>query len=148
MNNTKTHSCRSLVYSVFPVLHQADTQIPLINWDKGSQHVNTREDKKTTVGVLYLFYVVVVLCFVCCCSPCCLHRMLHWKGDMLTWVECAAGLLKVSQCYFWYTAIFIDECAAEDVSDLADHFCLQLKGELSITHIHSFIVFFRIIYNF
>lgn len=45
--------------------------------------------------------------------------------------------------------IHCHECAAEDVSDLADHFCLQLKGELSITHIHlQFIEFFRIIYNF
>lgn len=63
MNNTEAHSSRSLVYSFFPTLRQADTQIPLINWDTGSQHVNTEQDKQATVGAQYLFlYGGIVLC--------------------------------------------------------------------------------------
>lgn len=63
MNNTEAHSSRSLVYSFHPALSQADTQIPLINWDTGSQHVNTEEDKQATVGAPYLFFMwCIVLC--------------------------------------------------------------------------------------
>lgn len=63
MNKTEAHSSRSLVYSSFPALRQADTQIPLINWDSGSQHVNTEEDKQATVGAPYLLLPRrIVLC--------------------------------------------------------------------------------------
>lgn len=34
----------------FPAQCQADTQIPLIEWDTGSQHVNREEGKQQTVG--------------------------------------------------------------------------------------------------
>lgn len=83
MKNTDAHSSRSLVYSSFPTLRQADTQIPLINWDTGSQHVNTEEDKQATVGAPYLFYVVH--CALCAIVP--LETCIRWCiGDELTLV--------------------------------------------------------------
>lgn len=85
MKNTDAHSSRSLVYSFFPTLRQADTQIPLINWDTGSQHVNTEEDKQATVGAPYLFYVVH--CALCAIVP--LETCIRWcieNGDELTLV--------------------------------------------------------------
>lgn len=84
MNNTEARSSRSLVYSFFPTLRQADTQIPLINWDTGSRHVNTEEDKQATVGAPYLF----LLCF---CAPLFGLKPVSdhplRKGDVLTVVE-------------------------------------------------------------
>ncbi|TNN65101.1 hypothetical protein EYF80_024710 [Liparis tanakae] len=44
-------SIESLVYCVAPASSRADTQIPLINWDTGSRHVNTEGDKQPSVGV-------------------------------------------------------------------------------------------------
>lgn len=87
MNNTEAHSSRSLVYSFFPTLRQADTQIPLINWDTGSQHVNTEEDKQATVGAPYLF-LCAVSCFVRHCTNWNLYQMVHWekrKADGFAW---------------------------------------------------------------
>lgn len=73
MNNTAAHSSRSLVYSFPPTLRQADTQIPLINWDAGSQHVNTEEDKQATDEAPYLLHVLH-------CAPLFnLHQMVRCK---------------------------------------------------------------------
>ncbi len=80
MNNTEAHSSRSLVYSFFPTLRQADTQIPLINWDTGSQHVNTEQDKQATVGAPYLF-LCGILCFVHYCSTWNLYQMSTLKKE-------------------------------------------------------------------
>lgn len=82
MNNTEAHSSWSLVYSVFPTLRQADIQIPLINWDTGSQHINTKGDKQATVGAPYLFYAAY-------CAQCAIVRLetgIRWcieNGDGL-----------------------------------------------------------------